>query len=270
MGSTLIPTSTVLVAGPSPATFGQTVTFTATVTPAPTGSSLGTVSFYSGETLLGTGNLNSSGVATFSTISLTSGSNDLSAVYSGSSTSATSTSAGVTETVNTVYAVTAPATPVVVPDGGSVTVTVNVPPVGGAFNNVVVMSASGLPPGATATFNPSQVTPGATGAPTMLTIQLFKGTASSLRAGQPLKIPFVPLSTAVALYGIAIGFLRSTRKVIKRSLLLGGFLVVASLLVSCNGGFAGKPGTLPGNFVITITGTSGSLHPSTTITLQVQ
>ena len=268
-GTPLIVTSTVLVATPSPATFGDPVTLTATITPAPTGSTLGTVSFYNGKTLLGTVVLNSSGVATFSTTNLTGGDDDLTAVYSGNSTSATSTSVDVPETVNAVYAVTAPATPFVVPQGGSAIVNVNVPPVGGAFNNLVTLSATGLPAGATATFSPASVTPGASGAPTVLTIQLFVPTSVSPSAVTPLKIPIVPLGTA-ALCCVCIGFLGSRRKIVRRSLALGGVLAVAAFLVSCNGGFAGKPGTLPGSYTVTVTGTSGSLHFSTTITLTVQ
>jgi len=40
-------------------------------------------------------------------------------------------------------------------------------------------------------------------------------------------------------------------------------------LTACNGGFAGRP-SQPQSFVITVTGTSGSLHPSTTVTLIVE
>ena len=53
-------------------------------------------------------------------------------------------------------------------------VMVTVPPLGGAFNNVVTLSASGLPRGATATFNPPTVTPGAEGEQTQMTIQLVQ------------------------------------------------------------------------------------------------
>ena len=47
-------TATALAASPNPSTVGQAVTLTATVTPAPTGTPAGTVSFFSGSTLLGT------------------------------------------------------------------------------------------------------------------------------------------------------------------------------------------------------------------------
>ena len=76
-------TATVLTAAPDPAISGQSVTFTATVTPAPTGTPAGTVSFYSGSTLLGTADVNSSGVATFTSTSLSAGDLSITAAYSG-------------------------------------------------------------------------------------------------------------------------------------------------------------------------------------------
>jgi hypothetical protein len=46
-------TSTTLAAAPNPAPAGATVTLTANISPVPSGASLGTVSFYDGEKLLG-------------------------------------------------------------------------------------------------------------------------------------------------------------------------------------------------------------------------
>jgi hypothetical protein len=40
--------------------------------------------------------------------------------------------------------------------------------------------------------------------------------------------------------------------------------------VGCGGGFLGPVSTQPGNYVVTITGTSGSAHASTTVTVVVQ
>jgi hypothetical protein len=65
---------------PSPS--GQPVTFTATVSSAASGVS-GTVTFKSGATLLGTGTLNSSGVATFTTSMLPVGTDPITASYGG-------------------------------------------------------------------------------------------------------------------------------------------------------------------------------------------
>jgi hypothetical protein len=151
-----------------------------------------------------------------------------------------------------------------VAEGGAVAIGVTVPPVGGAFNSVVTMSASGLPAGATATFNPPTVTPGSTGALTTLTIQLLTASTATVPSGPQQKVPLGPIGAAVALCCIAFGYRRSATRMVKLALLL-----VSCVLAGCNGGFAGKPGTLPGNYVITVTGTSGSLQRSTTVTLVV-
>lgn len=81
-------------ANPSP--FGQSVTFTATVT----GSNpTGTVQFLDGATLLGSVTL-SAGSATFSTSALSQGSHSITAVYSGDSNNNGSTSSVLSQTIS--------------------------------------------------------------------------------------------------------------------------------------------------------------------------
>src|SRR5207245_3722295 len=62
-------TTTGLTTSGSPSSIGASVTFTATVTSAG-GTPSGTVTFFDGGSSLGTGSLNGSGVATFSTSAL--------------------------------------------------------------------------------------------------------------------------------------------------------------------------------------------------------
>ena len=45
---------------------------------------------------------------------------------------------------------------------------------------------------------------------------------------------------------------------------------VLLLFAGCNGGFTGTPFTTKGSYTVTITGTSGALHPSITVTVVVQ
>jgi hypothetical protein len=92
----LVSTSTTLSSSANPSVFGQSVTFTATVTG--TGAT-GTVTFKDGGTTLGTGSL-SGGTATFASSALTVGAHTITAVYGGDASFATSTSPGVTQTVN--------------------------------------------------------------------------------------------------------------------------------------------------------------------------
>jgi hypothetical protein len=95
-------TPTVTVTGaPNPSGVGQSVTFTAVLTAtlgaaAPTG----TVTFLDGTTTLGTGTLNTSGVATFTTSTLAAGAHSITASYGGDSNYTSATSTAVTQQVN--------------------------------------------------------------------------------------------------------------------------------------------------------------------------
>ena len=89
-------TTTALTSDLNPSLFGQSVTFTATVTG---GGATGTVTFNDDATTLGTGNL-SGGTATFATSSLAVGTHTITAVYGGDGSFAGSTSPALTQTVN--------------------------------------------------------------------------------------------------------------------------------------------------------------------------
>jgi sugar lactone lactonase YvrE len=265
--SSTAPTTTALTASPNPAEWGVSITFTATISPTPTGTPTGTVSFYIGTTLLGSSEVNSSGIATFTISSLPSGSDSIKAVYSGNAGFAGSTSSAESETVNTTYTVTGPKAPVTAQQGGSGTIDLNVPPLGGAFNSIVTMSATGLPPGATGTFNPATVTPGSAGAPTVLTIQLAALAASTVDPHRT--IPFAGFIFAMGVCGIGFKHKRFSRG-FNRAISLVVLACATSSLIACGGGFFGPPSTQPGSYVVTITGTSGSTHASTTVTVVVQ
>lgn len=96
-----LSTTTSLSSSANPSVYTQSVTFTASVTPA-SGSAVptGTVTFKSGATTLGTGTLDGSGVATFTTSTLAVGSASITAVYGGSGNFHGSTSAAFAQTVN--------------------------------------------------------------------------------------------------------------------------------------------------------------------------
>jgi hypothetical protein len=87
-----ISTATTLVSSGSPAYAGQTITFTATVTPSsgavPNGE---TVTFYDGSVSMGAG-ATTNGVATFITSGLAVASHSITATYAGDATHSTSTS----------------------------------------------------------------------------------------------------------------------------------------------------------------------------------
>jgi Bacterial Ig-like domain (group 3)/Beta-propeller repeat len=91
-------TTTTLVSSQNPSNFGQSVTFTAKVTPQFSGTVRGAVIFYDGTTALKTAYL-SGDVAKFTTSTLASGKHSIRATYNGS-TSFTGSSASLTQTVN--------------------------------------------------------------------------------------------------------------------------------------------------------------------------
>jgi hypothetical protein len=191
-------------------------------------------------------------------------------VYSGNAGFAASTSSPLTLTVTNapVYTVTASKTPFTVTAGASVNVDVSVPPVGGAYNSLVTMSASGLPAGAVTSFIPPTVTPGSAGATTVMTIQTATQ-AAGIPANHKPQFPFAPISLAAGMCVFA-GNRKRLGKSLAMLLIMVGLTGGTLMMTGCSGGFAGNPVKQSHTYVITITGTSGPLHPSTTITLIVQ
>jgi hypothetical protein len=93
------PTTTTMVSSPNPSTFGQSVTFTATVTPTAGGTPTGTVTFTAdGSNVLGAISL-SGGQAALMASSLAVGSHSIVARYSGDSAHLASASTAWTQTV---------------------------------------------------------------------------------------------------------------------------------------------------------------------------
>jgi hypothetical protein len=90
--------TTALVSSQNPSSFGQSVTFTVTVTGS--GVPTGAVTFKDGATTLGTGTLNASAQATFATASLSIGTHSITAVYGGDALNLASTSAALSQAVN--------------------------------------------------------------------------------------------------------------------------------------------------------------------------
>ncbi len=96
--------STNLTSSASATIYGQSVTFTATVTGQ--GTPTGTVSFFDGATLIGTGTLDGSGVATLATSTINVGTHSITASYGGDGTNLPSTSNAVGLTVSKATTVT--------------------------------------------------------------------------------------------------------------------------------------------------------------------
>ena len=93
--------TTAVTSSVNPTVYGQSVTFTATVSAMPpaTGTPTGTVTFYDGATAIDTATL-SNGAASYSTSALAAGGHSITVQYSGDTSFTGSTSATLTQVVN--------------------------------------------------------------------------------------------------------------------------------------------------------------------------
>lgn len=197
------------------------------------------------------------------------GTQNVFASYSGDASRATSKSTTIALAGPT-YTISASSTSFTVAGGGTVNVNITATPVNGAFNQAVTMSASGLPSGASASFNPATLTPGKSGDQTTLTIQFPTQAASSFQKRER--------GSRLLAFSLLLGFplIGSKRKNFPklRSMILVLAVLIGStmMLSSCAGFSSGAPVSqppAPQSYVVTIVGTCGILHPSTTITVVV-
>jgi sugar lactone lactonase YvrE len=270
------PAAIGLASSSNPVLVQNAVTLTATVSSA-AGSPTGTVTFLDGATPLGTGTL-AGGVATLTTSGLTVGSHTITAVYGGDGNFVSATSSALTEVIddfNLAISVTGGAstiTSVTVLPGGTAVFTFVVSPINAAtFPTGVTLSASGLPAGATATFSPATLAAGSGTTTVTLTIQIPQ-TVAAVQPTDGLGRRLAPFALALLLLPFA-GRLRRAGRRLSRAvsllLLLGAGLAAAAGLSGCgsSSGFFGQQQT---TYTVTVTGTSGALSHSTTVTLTVE
>ena len=148
-------------------------------------------------------------------------------------------------------------------------------PAAGSFPAAITLTATGLPSGATYSFSPATVTPGNTSAATALTIQTAPAVAA-LHEDHSIHWPGIPwiAGRGAVMLGLVLLPLSSKR----RRLFKRGPLLSLALLLLALGAFAGLGGCGAGglfgqpqqSYTVTVTGTSGPLSHSATVTLTVQ
>ena len=281
--ATQATTTLALTSNVNPAMAGQPILYTAFVSPIGQGTPTGMVAFdvsgasFSTQTLAP-----GSATATATTPSLSTGTDTITAVYSGGSNFRASTSAVLAQLVEDFSIIrtqpdnSAGSTNQIVIAGTAVTYDMALAPVLGPFNFPIVLSASGLPPGATITFSPQTVTPGNTPSNSIMTIQTVLNQGSLLQ-GRPIGEGVMTLALFL------LPFTRTQRqrarklKSIPPATLVVMLLLCAAALGSISGcgahtNFFGQPQQ---NYTIRVTGTAtGSngyaLQHSTSIKLTVQ
>ncbi len=272
IGAGKAATSVALAASANPVLRQTSVTFTAAVTSSASGTPSGSVGFYDGTTLLGSGTL-ANGAASFATASLAVGAHSVTAVYAGDGNFATATSAVVTETVQDFtlnLSSTSTATATAAP-GGVANYALTIAPSGSTFPSAVALSVTGLPTGATAKFTPASLAAGAGSTNVMLAVQLPAVSASLLQK-TIFAVGLVPMVGMLFL-----PFSGSLRRTVRqRGRMVMGLLIFVLMGASVVGfGLAGcgsHSGHVPAsqNFTLTVTATAGTLTHSTTLTLTVQ
>jgi len=269
-----IPTPSIaLTASINPVFTSNPVTFTATLT-STYGTPTGTVNFLDGSTQIGSATL-SSGVAAFTTSALTVGPHSITAVYGGDANFTSVTSTALTETVDdfTFAPSNGGSTTATASWGGTTTYSLSVTPPSGGSVSPITFSITGLPTGATATFNPASV-PANSGPTTVtLTIQL-PASAQATPHG------VAPFGAAPLVLGFVLLPLLGMRKL--RRALNGKMLILALALIACAGlgsaigcggggsGSGGGSNQQPQTYTLTVTATAGTLSHTETLTLNVQ
>ncbi len=236
----------------------------------------------SGSTSVGSAPL-ASNLATIDTSSLLPGSHRLVASYAGDSQNPAITSSVFVLTVipppisDFTLASTGAATKSINP-GQTATFDFTLQPQGGVLNAPITLTASGLPPGATAVFTPAGTASGSAATSFSLAIKTVASTAANLPPSSPMRTPLLPISAGIFLLPL-LSNKRTRRRFARMPPTLPSVLFVliagaATLgLTGCGGGgFFAKNQQ---SYTITVTATATSaanttLQHTTTVTLIVQ
>jgi hypothetical protein len=274
------PTGTVTVTPvnpPSVVTYGPTnptcsvtlVTLTDTITAVNGVIPTGTVQFYTNAGPLGapvTITAANNGIATLQ-IALPCGTTGIYAIFTGLTPYGTSTAPTVPLNLADFTIAATPPTQTVNP-GDTAVYTVSLAGAGGvAYTSPVTLTATGLPPGATVAFGTTTYVPGVGPTPTSMTIVTSPTVAmvKPTRGGSDIYYGLLLLPL------LGIRRIRKKIRALPRGIAYGlaALVVLAGLgaMTGCQGGYFGGP---PQTYVITVTGTSGTLSHSTTVTLTVE
>jgi subtilase family serine protease len=206
--------------------------------------------------------------ATFNASTLTAGQTYTANVtYSGDS-NYTGSSGSASGTVQADFVMALSVDPVTVQVPGSSGTTALTVTAQNGFSGSVTPSCSGLPTESTCIFNPPTVAGNGT---ITVTIKTMAATAG---LNAPRSLPLWMASGGLGVFAMFFGGL--TKRHARTKIVLAMVLFSVAASVSCGGGSSGSstpppnPGTPVGQYLVTLTASSGSITHSTRFTLQVQ
>jgi Bacterial Ig-like domain (group 3)/FG-GAP-like repeat len=272
-------TTVELSASPTSADLNQSVILSANVVSSGDGTPTGTVSFFNGSSRLGTSSLNASGIATFSVSTLPAGTQNIAGTYSGDGNFNTSTSPSTSVVVNSPnFSISAGAlSPATVSPGASANSTVTITMLNGIAPSTVSLTCAVAP----------IANPAATCSVSQISMANNEGTATlSVATSGPHAMMAqsafahrtnVWFAFALLIPGIFLGGTRVHRPGTNKLL---GFCMLLLMLSGCwfgtacgSGGSTSQTsigGTPSGTYSVTVTGTSGTIVHTTSLSLTVQ
>lgn len=232
----------------------------ASATLTPTGS----VSFYQGQTLLGTANL-TNGVSTYTLSSVPSADSVLSARYSGDTNFSASNSASATVLTSSLGQIN-----LTVSHSGTVNDTISLTGAPG-LAATLQFSCTGLPAGTTCTFQPASITLTSAAETASTTVSIQTGLSASLNRPQLSHSMDPVLAGLFGLPGVWVLALRRKRLPRLTSLTTTLLAITLACLCSTVVGCAGPHQSTPaGTSTVQITASGSGITQNTSITLTVQ
>ena len=263
----LVPSHTALIPSMNSANLGDSVTFTATVTPTGPPVPTGTVGFaVNGATMAGCSSVVlSAGQAACSTSALAPGGNSVVAVYSGDTRYSGSAGAQPENVNEPELGLSATPPSVSVKAGGSISDTLSATVIQGTPSGPTTFTCAGLPAGGACSFSPSQVT----SFPASVMVTVSTAASEGRFQPRPLRFSFVFALSLTGLLLLSVGRVSGRRRV---SWPVGVSLFLVSLLSGCSGsgsgGVSNTGGSTDYNIVVTASA-SGASSASATIVLTV-
>jgi hypothetical protein len=229
----------------------------------PVSTPTGTVSFYDGTTLIGSGVLTASGVTSTITASLAVGQHAaITAVYSGDSNFLPLTSTPLAQLVQDFSLTNGTTTTATIRLNSNTTYPFLLTPLNGStFPADIHLSVTGTSPSAVIIFTPNTITSGL--GTTSFTMQVFDGYLVRNQHQNPFS-KLAPLSLALLLVPVLAG----KRRKLTASLRVG-ILIFAGLGLLAGATGCGYSEPVRKTYVMTVTASSGALSHSTTVTLKV-